>query len=209
MRSTATVCVILACVGGALSTHEGSSHAYLTQSTPPCGAFPSTVFLPNVVNQIGSKNYTTAGTANTEASVVAEFGTAGRTTSSITQLWDDIKQALTLLEQLDDHKKKYTGGLNGWTTQQHEYVIFLSKAIAGVREDDMTDEAACQQLSKDISTIYVNIEKLSDADSDRRTVTDHTDEQHTDSSVPVHKRPWKTVAAALTIAGLANTIQKY
>lgn len=124
-------------------------------------------------------------------------------------MWDDIKQALTLLELLDDHKKKYTGGLNGWTTQQHEYVIFLSKAIAGVREDDMTDEVQCQQLSKVISTIYVNIEKLSDADSDRRTVTDHTDEQHTDSSVSVNKRPWHSVAAALTIAGLVNTIQKY
>ena len=70
----------------------------------------------------------------------------------------------------------------------------------------MTHEAQCKQLSIDLSTIYVNIEKLTDADW--RT-GDHTDEQHTDSSVSVNKRPWHSVAAALTIAGLANTIQKY
>ena len=207
MRSTATVCVILACVGGALSTHEGSAaHAYLSQDVPPCGDFGPPLFHATDVVQIGLKNYTTAGTANTEASVVAAFGDAGLPTSSQGQLWDDVKQALTLLERLDSHKIKYTGGLNGWTTQQHEYVIFLSKAIDGVREADMEDEPQCQQLSRDLSTIYVNIEKLSDAN--RRT-GDHTDEQHTDSSVSVNKRPWHSVAAALTIAGLANTIQKY
>ena len=206
MRSTATVCVILACVGGALSTHNGNPHAYLSQDLPPCGDYPSELFLPTIVNQIGSMNYTMAGTQNTEPSVVAVFGAAGLPTGSKGQLWDDIKQALTLLEPLDDHKKKYTGGLNGWTTQQHEYVIFLSKAIAGVREDDMTDIPQCRQLDIDLSTIYANIEKLDDANW--RT-GDHTDEQHTDSSVSVNKRPWHSVAAALTIAGLANTIQKY
>ena len=207
MCSTATVCVILACVGGALSTHDSNPHAYQSLAASPCGVYPSTSFNPSGVNQIGLKNYTTSGTANTEASVVAAFGDAGLPTSSQGQLWDDVKQALTLLERLDSHKIKYTGGLNGWTTQQHEYVIFLSKAIAGVDEDAMTDEAQCQQLQVDLSTIYVNIEKLSDADW--RTVTDHTDEQHTDSSVSVNKRPWLSVAAALTIVGLANTIQKY
>ena len=197
MRSTATVCVILACVGGALSTHDGDPHAYLSQDLPPCGVYPDTIFLPtNQINQIGSKKYTTDG---------GEVG--GVATETIGQLWVDIKVALSRLEPSDSHRKTYAGGLNGWTPDQHDYVIFLSKAIAGVREDDMTDEPQCQQLSKDISTIYVNIEKLSN--SDRRTVTDHTDEQHTDSSVSVNKRPWHSVAAALTIAGLANTIQKY
>ena len=64
----------------------------------------------------------------------------------------------------------------------------------------------CQRLQVDLSMIYVNIDKLVDA---RRTTGDHTDAQHTDSSVSVNKRPWHSVAAALTIAGLANTIQKY
>ena len=197
MRSTATVCVILACVGGALSTHEGSvAHAYLSHAVPPCGVYPDTSFLPtNQINQIGSKNYTTDG-----------VDVDGVATGSKAQLWVDIKAHLVQLEPLDSHKATYAGGLSGWTPDQHEYVNWLSKAIAGVDEDAMTDEAQCQQLSRDLSTIYVNIEKLSDAN--RRT-GDHTDEQHTDSSVSVNKRPWHSVAAALTIAGLANTIQKY
>ena len=202
MRSTATVCVILACVGGALSTHDGNPHAYQILSSSPCGVYPASSFKVGAtdVNLIGSKKYTTNGG---EVDGVA--------TESKAQLWIDIKLALKLLEPLDSHKIKYTGGLNGWTTEQHEYVIFLSKEIAGVDEDDMKiggadTEAACQQLQEDLATIYVNIEKLVDA---RRTTGDHTDAQHTDSSVSVNKRPWHSVAAALTIAGLANTIQKY
>ena len=65
--------------------------------------------------------------------------------------------------------------------------------------------AQCQQLQVDLATIFVNIDKLDDASS----VGEHTDEQHKDSSVSVNKRPWHSVAAALTIMGLANTIQKY
>ena len=195
MRSTATVCVILACVGGALSSHDGDTHAYLSQDVPPCGVYPDTIFLPNKINLIGPKKYTTAGG---EVDGVA--------TDSKGQLWDDIKQHLVQLEPLESHKATYAGGLNGWTPDQHDYVIWLSKAIAGVDEDAMTDEAQCKQLSRDLSTIYANIEKLDDAN--RRT-GDHTDEQHTDSSVSVNKRPWHSVAAALTIAGLVNTIQKY
>ena len=114
MRSTATVCVILACVGGALSTHEGSAaHAYLSQELPPCGVYPDTIFLPtNQINQIGSKKYTTDGG---EVDEVA--------TDSKAQLWIDIKVALGTLEPLESHKATYAGGLNGWTPDQHDYVI--------------------------------------------------------------------------------------
>ena len=126
-------------------------------------------------------------------------------------MWDDIKEALKTLEPLESHKTTYAGGLNGWTPEQHEYVIWLSKAVAGVDEADMKIAGigkivACQQLQADLATIYVNIDKLDDA---RRTTGAHTDAQHTDSSVSVNKRPWHSVAAALTIAGLVNTIQKY
>ena len=195
MRSTATVCVILACVGGALSNHDGNAHAYLSQDEPPCGAFGPPLFHATNVVQIGSKNYTTDG-----------GDVDGLPTGSKGKLWDDIKEELKRLEPSDSHKATYAGGLNGWTPEQHDYVNWLCKAIAGVDDANMEDKAQCQQLSKDLSTIYVNIEKLSDAN--RRT-GDHTDEQHTDSSVSVNKRPWHSVAAALTIMGLANTMQKY
>ena len=195
MRSTATVCVILACVGGALSTHDGNPHSYQSLAASPCGVYPGTSFHATNVNEIASKKYTTTGATIEDVE-----------TKTIAELWIDIKEALSLLEPLEEHKLKFTGGLGGWTKEQHEYVIFLSREIAGVDEDDMTNEDSCHQLQIDISTIYVNIEKLTNAD--RRT-GDHTDEQHTDSSVSVNKRPWHSVAAALTIAGLANTIQKY
>ena len=203
MRSTATVCVILACVGGALSTHDGNPHAYQSLSSSPCGVYPGTSFLVGAtdVNLIGSKKYTTNGG---EVDGVA--------TESKGQLWDDIKEALTLLDPLDSHKATYAGGLNGWTPEQHQYVNWLSQAVAAVEVNDMkiggvgATKDECQQLQRDLATIYVNIEKLVDA---RRTTGDHTDAQHTDSSVSVNKRPWHSVAAALTIVGLANTIQKY
>ena len=201
MRSTATVCVILACVGGALSSHvTGNTHAYLSQGVPPCGVYPSTSFHATNVNEIASKKYTTAG------------GKVGEVeTKTIAELWIDIKEALTLLEPLDSHKETYGGGLGGWTPGQHAYVNWLSKAIAGVDEGDMkiggvgSTKEQCQRLQVDLATIFVNIDKLDDASS----VGEHTDEQHKDSSVLVNKRPWHSVAAALTIAGLANTIQKY
>ena len=208
MRSTATVCVILACVGGALSTHStdwatGHVRQYQALVSSPCGAFPITSFKVGAteINEIASKKYTTAG---------AKIGEVQTLTKG--QLWDDIKEALLRLEQLDSHKETYGGGLGGWTPDQHAYVNWLSKAIAGVDETNMkisgvgSTKEQCQRLQVDLSTIYANIEKLSAAD---QTVTDHTDEQHTDSSVSVNKRPWHSVAAALTIAGLANTIQKY
>ena len=202
MRSTATVCVILACVGGALSTHDGNPHGYQSLAASPCGDYPPSSFKTGAddVNLIALKKYTTNG---------GEVD--GQATESKGQLWDDIKLALKLLEPLDSHKATYGGGLNGWTPDQHEYVIWLSQAVAAVEVSDMTiggvaKKNECQRLQKDLSTIYVNIEKLSNAD--RRTA-DHTDAQHTDSSVSVNKRPWHSVAAALTIVGLANTIQKY
>ena len=202
MRSTATVCVILACVGGALSTHEGGPHGYQTLDASPCGVYPPSSFHATEINEIGSKKYTTTG---------AKIGDVE--TKTIAELWIDIKVALSTLEPLDSHKATYAGGLDGWTPEQHQYVNWLSKAIAGVDEADMkiagfpgSTKDQCQQLSRDLSTIYVNIDKLDDA---TRRTGDHTDEQHTDSSVSVNKRPWHSVAAALTIAGLVNTIQKY
>jgi len=202
MRSTATVCVILACVGGALSTHEGSPHTYHNFPKSPCGTYPITSFKigADEINDIASKKYTTAG---------ATIGDVE--TKSIAQLWIDIKLALSTLNPLDSHKATYGGGLNGWTPEQHKYVNWLSQAVAGVDEADMKIDGVvstgrCRQLQQDLATIYVNIDKLDDA---RRTTGDHTDAQHTDSSVSVNKRPWHSVAAALTIMGLANTIQKY
>ena len=202
MRSTATVCVILACVGGALSTHEGNPHTYQNFAKSPCGPYPITSFKVGAteINEIASKKYTTAG---------ATIGDVE--TKSIAQLWIDIKLALSTLNPLDSHKATYGGGLNGWTPEQHKYVNWLSQAVAGQSEADMKIAGtpkivACQQLQADLATIYVNIDKLDDA---RRTTGDHTDAQHTDSSVSVNKRPWHSVAAALTIMGLANTIQKY
>ena len=202
MRSTATVCVILACVGGALSTHDANPHAYQSLAVSPCGEYPASSFHATEINDIASKKYTTSG---------AKIGDVE--TKTIAELWIDIKEALSLLEPLDSHKETYGGGLNGWTPDQHAYVNWLTKAIAGVNEDDMkilgvsgSTKSQCQQLHEDLSTIFVNIDKLDDA---TLRVGDHTDEQHTDNSVSVNKRPWHSVAAALTIAGLANTIQKY
>ena len=208
MRSTATVCVILASVGGALSVHvpgsstwaNGHIRQYQTLTASPCGVYPGTSFHATNVNEIASKKYTTAG---------AKIGDVE--TKTIAELWIDIKEALSLLEPLDSHKETYGGGLGGWTPEQHAYVNWLTKAIAGVNEADMkiggigSTKDQCQQLHEDLSTIFVNIDKLDDA----RSVGEHTDEQHKDSSVSVNKRPWHSVAAALTIAGLANTIQKY
>jgi len=200
MRSTATVCVILACVGGALSTHEGNPHAYLSEDASPCGAYPGTSFHATNVNEIASNKYTTTGATIEDVE-----------TKTLAELWIDIKEALSTLDPLDSHKTTYGGGLNGWTPEQHKYVNWLSQAVAGVDETNMKIDGvakivACQQLQADLATIYVNIDKLDDA---RRTTGDHTDAQHTDSSVSVNKRPWHSVAAALTIMGLANTIQKY
>ena len=201
MRSTATVCVILACVGGALSTHDTNPHSYQSLSSSPCGTYPSSSFHATEINEIASKKYTTTG---------AKIGDVE--TKTIAELWIDIKEALKTLEPLDSHKTTYAGGLDGWTPEQHEYVNWLSKTIAGVDETAMnvaglgSTKDQCQQLQADLATIYVNIDKLDDA---RRTTGDHTDAQHTDSSVSVNKRPWHSVAAALTIMGLANTMQKY
>ena len=106
MRSTATVCVILACVGGALSTHDGNAHSYQSLDSSPCGAFPDDIFLVGAtdINDIASKKYTTSG---------AKIGDVQ--TQSKAQLWIDIKVALSTLEPLDSHKETYGGGLNGWT----------------------------------------------------------------------------------------------
>ena len=201
---------MLACVGGALSTHiPGSStwatghiRQYQTLTASPCGVYPDTSFHATNVNEIASKKYTTNG-----------VDVDGVATRSKAELWIDIKAELLRLDPSDSHKATYGGGLDGWTPEQHEYVIWLSKAVAGVDENDMkigggvgATKDQCQQLQKDLSTNNVNIDKLDDA---TRRTGDHTDEQHTDSSVSVNKRPWHSVAAALTIVGLANTIQKY
>ena len=187
MRCTATVFLILASVGGALGTTVADNRAaYQASATNPCGAAGT---LPAGTVVIGEDSYTSSGSASPD-------------TFSEIQLWTDLRSAFKDLTP-DTAKVANKPAGNGWTAQQHHLVKYLTKLLSPAQNSAAQlatyDNPMCKQLQADIALIGVNI----DAHNLRRAST------ATASRGEIQKRPWHSVLAALAIAGLANTIQKY
>ena len=144
---------------------------------------------------IGEDNYTTTGSNNIDPSAVSEH------TFSETALWTDLRSAF---KDLTPDPAKVANQLagNGWTAQQHHLVKYLTQLLSPAKSTPAQlltyNNPMCLQLQADIALIGVNI----DAHNLRRAST-------VAGTGKVHKHPWHSVLAALAIAGLANTIQKY